>query len=42
MFTSFHSHLPAVVETETGLACASTAARDWVLADAALVRRMAP
>jgi hypothetical protein len=41
MFTSFYSHLPAVVET--GITHASNAARGWIQADdAALARRMAP
>jgi hypothetical protein len=40
MFTTFNSHLPAVVET--GLACASSVARGWIEADGALARRMAP
>ena len=40
MYTSFDSHLPAVVET--GLARVRSMARGWIQADAALARRMAP
>jgi hypothetical protein len=41
MYTSFDTHLPAVVET--GLARVPSMARGWIHADdAALARRMAP
>ena len=40
MYTSFDSHLPAVVET--GLVRVPCMARNWIQADAALARRMAP
>jgi hypothetical protein len=40
MFTSFDSHLPAVVET--GLARACNMTRGPIQADVALARRMAP
>lgn len=40
MYTSFDSHLPAVVET--GFAHAPSMARGSIQADAALARRMAP
>ena len=40
MFTSFDSHLPAVVDT--GLVGARRMARGPIQADVALARRMAP